>query len=431
MQQHAGERADIVIAGGGFAGLALAIALRQGLGPDFTVVVADPALAGSPVDARASAIAAGARRLFETIGVWGAVAAEAQPILDMVVTDSRLGDAVKPVFLTFAGEVAPDEPFAHMVENRPLVEALVGKAREEGVVLRPCAVAAFEVAGERVVVRLADGAKIKAALLIAADGARLRSRERAPSAAISKAAFIFAPSASRTTTRSPATSKAATAHGRKTTPSSRALPTSASTSGRFSTMWANGSSGATSPAKVRKTGFTASPSRLSVTTMSRIGCASAATAPHTPMVSNSRRAPAAMAEARASTGLPASAGSATTTVKSGPSPWRNAIASASPAKPPPAITMSARSPACCCIVGSLLPRTYLARTAALQARRHNGAKLMSSAISEVLAILDLEPLEVNLFRGRSPQVGWQRVFGGQVIGQALVAACRTVEGRPT
>ena len=55
---------------------------------------------------------------------------------------------------------------------------------------------------------------------------------------------------------------------------------------------------------------------------------------------------------------------------------------------------------------------------------------MSSAISEVLAILDLEPLEVNLFRGRSPQVGWQRVFGGQVIGQALVAACRTVKGRP-
>jgi acyl-CoA thioesterase II len=55
---------------------------------------------------------------------------------------------------------------------------------------------------------------------------------------------------------------------------------------------------------------------------------------------------------------------------------------------------------------------------------------MSSALDQVLAILDLEPLEVNLFRGRSPQVGWQRVFGGQVIGQALVAACRTVDGRP-
>ncbi|MGO9697858.1 MAG: acyl-CoA thioesterase II [Xanthobacteraceae bacterium] len=52
---------------------------------------------------------------------------------------------------------------------------------------------------------------------------------------------------------------------------------------------------------------------------------------------------------------------------------------------------------------------------------------MSAAIQDVVAILDLEPLEVNLFRGRSPQSRWQRVFGGQVIGQALVAACRTVE----
>jgi acyl-CoA thioesterase II len=50
-----------------------------------------------------------------------------------------------------------------------------------------------------------------------------------------------------------------------------------------------------------------------------------------------------------------------------------------------------------------------------------------SAVEELIETLDLEPLEVNLFRGRSPQSRWQRVFGGQVIGQALVAACRTVE----
>ncbi|HSD91945.1 MAG TPA: acyl-CoA thioesterase II [Methyloceanibacter sp.] len=55
---------------------------------------------------------------------------------------------------------------------------------------------------------------------------------------------------------------------------------------------------------------------------------------------------------------------------------------------------------------------------------------MSRALEQLLSILDLEPLEVNLFRGLSPQVGWQRVFGGQVIGQALVAAHRTVNGRP-
>ncbi len=52
---------------------------------------------------------------------------------------------------------------------------------------------------------------------------------------------------------------------------------------------------------------------------------------------------------------------------------------------------------------------------------------MPTAIENLLSILDLEPLEHNLFRGMSPQVGWQRVFGGQVIGQALVAASRTVE----
>jgi acyl-CoA thioesterase-2 len=51
---------------------------------------------------------------------------------------------------------------------------------------------------------------------------------------------------------------------------------------------------------------------------------------------------------------------------------------------------------------------------------------MALGIPELLSILDLEQLEENLFRGRSPQVGWQRVFGGQVIGQALVAATRTV-----
>ncbi|ALV26812.1 acyl-CoA thioesterase II [Pannonibacter phragmitetus] len=51
---------------------------------------------------------------------------------------------------------------------------------------------------------------------------------------------------------------------------------------------------------------------------------------------------------------------------------------------------------------------------------------MNTAINSLLSILDLEQLEHNLFRGRSPQAGWQRVYGGQVIGQALVAASRTV-----
>jgi acyl-CoA thioesterase II len=51
-----------------------------------------------------------------------------------------------------------------------------------------------------------------------------------------------------------------------------------------------------------------------------------------------------------------------------------------------------------------------------------------SALDGLVSILDLETLEHNLFRGRSPQQGWQRVYGGLVLGQALVAAVRTVEG---
>lgn len=52
---------------------------------------------------------------------------------------------------------------------------------------------------------------------------------------------------------------------------------------------------------------------------------------------------------------------------------------------------------------------------------------MSSGVTELLSILKLEQLELNLYRGNSPQVGWQRVFGGQVIGQSMVAATHTVD----
>src|SRR5580693_577341 len=187
------ETTDVLIAGGGFAGLTLAIALRQALGPSFAVTVADPALGKSHSsnshpdnshpdnshadDERASAIVAAARRLFETIGVWDAVAGQAQPILDMVVTDSRLADAVRPVFLTFAGEVEPGEPFAHMIENRFLVDALAAKAAAEGVTLISRAVNGTS-EGLRALGVTAD-IGITARLLVAADGARSTIRAAA------------------------------------------------------------------------------------------------------------------------------------------------------------------------------------------------------------------------------------------------------------
>jgi len=163
---------SIVICGGAFAGLALALALRQGLGPDIPIVVADPALAMRPSrDPRATAIVAACRRLFEALGVWEEVAPNAQPILDMVVTDSQLADATRPVFLTFAGEVEPGEPFAHMIENRNLIDALAARAEAEGVDLRATAVNGYEAAADGIDVALADGSTIAASLLVAADGA--------------------------------------------------------------------------------------------------------------------------------------------------------------------------------------------------------------------------------------------------------------------
>jgi 2-octaprenyl-6-methoxyphenol hydroxylase len=171
---------DVLIAGGGFAGLTLAIALRQGLGPQVAVTVADPMLGKSHADdERASAIVAAARRLFETLGIWPSVADAAQPILDMVVTDSRVDDAVRPVFLTFAGDVEPGEPFAHMIENRFLIAALEAKAKTSGITLLTSTVSKVSHNGDRVSIELADGSRVNVRLLVAADGARSSIREQA------------------------------------------------------------------------------------------------------------------------------------------------------------------------------------------------------------------------------------------------------------
>jgi 2-octaprenyl-6-methoxyphenol hydroxylase len=170
----------IVIAGGGLAGLALALALKKALADGIDVVMCDPALRRDPHgDKRSYAIAAAARRMLEALGVWNQVADRAQPILDMVITDSRLQDPVRPTFLTFAGEVDGREPFAHMLTAGDLTGALLEACRESGVTLRPEGVKGFAVQGARTDVTLTDGETLPAALLVAADGGRSRLREQA------------------------------------------------------------------------------------------------------------------------------------------------------------------------------------------------------------------------------------------------------------
>jgi 2-octaprenyl-6-methoxyphenol hydroxylase len=176
--EHGARTTDVLIAGGGFAGLALALALRRALGARFAVTLVDPGLVRGE-DPRASAIAAAPRRMFEALGVWEAVAAEAEPILDMVITDSRVEDAVRPVFLTFAGEIEPGEPFAHMVENARLIHELAARAAAAGVTLVPQPVSDFVATRAGVTMTLGDGSTWAAKLLVAADGGRSRLREQA------------------------------------------------------------------------------------------------------------------------------------------------------------------------------------------------------------------------------------------------------------
>jgi 2-octaprenyl-6-methoxyphenol hydroxylase len=170
----------IVIAGGGLAGLSLALALKRALGAAIDVAMCDPALKRDPGgDRRAYAVAAAARRMLGVLGIWPKVEASAQPILDMVITDSRLNDPVRPTFLTFAGEVAPGEAFAHMIEGGILTAALVKACDAAGVALRPIGVKGFSVSADAITVDLVGEKPLPAALLVAADGARSRLRDHA------------------------------------------------------------------------------------------------------------------------------------------------------------------------------------------------------------------------------------------------------------
>jgi len=174
------ERPRIVIAGGGLAGLSLALALKKALREGIDVVMCDPALKRDPHgDKRSYAIAAAARRMLEALGTWEQVSDRAQPIRDMVITDSRLQDPVRPTFLTFAGEVDGNEPFAHMITAGDLTATLLETCRETGVDLRAEGVKGFAVQGAHTEASLANGERLQASLLVAADGARSRLREQA------------------------------------------------------------------------------------------------------------------------------------------------------------------------------------------------------------------------------------------------------------
>ncbi len=179
------ETFDVVIAGGSFAGLALALALARAEGSDLSIVVLERgALSASEgsrgADPRAFALSAGSRGLLEAIEVWPAVADAAQPVAGVDITDSALADVMRPVLLRYETLVEGRAQMLILEADR-LRAALVAAVRDEPriAVMAPAEVVAVDAEAHARKVELSDGRAVAARVVVAADGARSRVREMA------------------------------------------------------------------------------------------------------------------------------------------------------------------------------------------------------------------------------------------------------------
>ena len=178
--RKADTQSDIVIGGGGYVGLLAAAALASA-DTQLSITLVDPRHPDmTSGDRRASAIAGGARNMLEQLGLWNELRICAEPIRKMIVTDSRLRDTHRPVFLTFDTSADGAAPLAHMIENNALIEALRRRVAMLGVILAPPdRIVDFAPAKDNMTLRvaLAGGGTLHTRLLIAADGVRSQLRE--------------------------------------------------------------------------------------------------------------------------------------------------------------------------------------------------------------------------------------------------------------
>jgi 2-octaprenyl-6-methoxyphenol hydroxylase len=163
---------DLVIAGAGASGLALAAAVKQAMGNGVSIALVDPAPppAAGATRLRTVAIADGPRRLLERVGAWRAIGAKAQAIRKMAIMDGRTRDAVRPAHLHF--EAKSGGPLAHMAFNDDVVGALAALCGRLEVQRLRASVVHWS-PGKRVAsLGLSDGRSLRARLAVAADGAR-------------------------------------------------------------------------------------------------------------------------------------------------------------------------------------------------------------------------------------------------------------------
>ncbi|MBM3543002.1 MAG: 2-octaprenyl-6-methoxyphenyl hydroxylase [Alphaproteobacteria bacterium] len=176
---------DVVIAGGGFVGQSLALALAKIAPRGFRIALVDaePSKSGDAIrDARASALSAATKNLLSVLDVWPKLAPDAQAIESIEITDSPLHAGLRPHLLGFGDdELKEGEPSAFMVENRDIQHALAAVVAEQPAIdsFTPGSITDFESDAFRVVSHFATGETIEAALLVAADGKRSQLRERA------------------------------------------------------------------------------------------------------------------------------------------------------------------------------------------------------------------------------------------------------------
>lgn len=164
--------ADVAVIGAGPVGATLACLLAAS---DVRVAVIDraplPPMEHPDFDGRAYAVAAGSRRLLEAAGVWAALREPPCPILDIRISDGRVGRPASPLFLHFDHREAGDEPFGWMVEARSLRVALNDHLhRESRLSVHAPAAAAVERREDGALVRIEGGPEIACRLVVAADG---------------------------------------------------------------------------------------------------------------------------------------------------------------------------------------------------------------------------------------------------------------------
>jgi 2-octaprenyl-6-methoxyphenol hydroxylase len=177
------ERLDLAIAGGGFVGRTLALALAKLAPKGFAIALVDaePPRANGSTDARGLALSAATINLLSVLGVWPRLQARAQMIESIEITDSPLDASLRPHFLGFDAELRSGDAKAAMVEHGDLIRALADAVAEQSpiVVFAPDTVTGYEADRFRAQVTLGNGGSIEANLLVAADGKRSRLREQA------------------------------------------------------------------------------------------------------------------------------------------------------------------------------------------------------------------------------------------------------------